>query len=139
MKKNDLKRNLPETHGKINFLGIIRAYFSAILLLHRNLGALRIIAAYVFAIFALCSLLFTVRVPVTSHFLPPTEWVKAKSRAISGVIMLINIFVYGMILNWRKSGAIPMAIRIVLIGLALYLDVFLIRIVYIIIRDMAPF
>ena len=139
MIKNGPKRNSPEASGKVKFLGIIRAYLSAILLIHRNLGALRVTAAYIFAIFAVCSLLFTIRVPVLSSFLPPTREAKAQSRAITGFMMIINIIVYGMILNWRKSGTIRSAIRIVLIGVAFYLDTFLIRVIYILMRDKALF
>ena len=135
MEKNGPTENSPEARGKIGFLEIVRAHFSLILLVHRNLGAVRIIAAYVFAIFAVLSLLFTIKVPVTSDFLPTTGAARAKSRAISGFMMIINIVVYGMIMNWRKAGAIRTAIRIALIGLVFYLDMFLVRIVYILIRD----
>ena len=135
MKKNGPTKNLPEARGKIGILNTILMYFSAIVLVHKNLGALRIIAAYFFLIFAVCSLLFTIRVPVTSDFLPPTAWAKAKSRAISGIMVVINILAHSMILGWRKSSAIPMVIRIAFIVLAFHLDTFLVRIIYILIRD----
>ena len=135
MKKNGPTKNLPEARGKIGVLNTIRMYFSAIVLVHKDLGALRIIAAYFFLIFAVCSLLFTIRVPVTSDFLPPTAWAKAKSRAISGIMVVINILAHSMVLGWRKSDAIPMVIRIAFIVLAFYLDTFLVRIIYILIRD----
>ena len=135
MKKNGPTKNSPEARGKIGFLEIIRAHFSLIVLLHRNLGAVRIIAAYLFVIFAVLSLLLTVRVPVTDDFLPATGAAKARSRAISGFMMIMNILVYGMIMSWRKGQAIRTAIRIALIGLVSYLDIFLVRIVYMLIRD----
>jgi hypothetical protein len=135
MKKNGPTKNSPERRDKIGFLEIVRAHLSLILLVHRNLGAVRITAAYLFATFAMLSLLFTIRVPVTSDFLPTTGEAKAKSRAISGFMMISNILVYGMIMNWRKAGAIRTAIRITLIGLVFYLDMFLVRIVYILIRE----
>ena len=135
MKKSKQKKNSLETQGKISARNIIRAYLTAILILHRNLGAPRIIAAYIFVLFALLSLSFTIRVPVTTNFLPPTWWAKVQSRAITAFIMVINILVYGMIMNWRKGNVIRTAIRIALIASAIYLDAFLIRIVYILIRD----
>lgn len=135
MRRNGPTKNSPEARGKIGFLEIVRAHLSLILLVHRNLGAGRIIAAYLFAIFAVLSLLFTIRVPVTSDFLPTTGAAKAKSRTISGFMMIMNIVVYGMIMNWGKGRAIRTAIRIALIGLVFYLDMFLARIVYILIRE----
>jgi len=135
MKRNGQTKDSPKARGKIGFLKIIRAHFLLILLVHRNLGAVRIIAAYLFAIFAVLSLLFTIRVPVTSDFLPVTAEAKVKSRAISGFMMIINIVAYGMIMNWRKGKAIRTATRVAIIGLVFYLDTFLVRIVYMLIRD----
>jgi hypothetical protein len=135
MKKSGPTKNLPEERGKSGILNTIRMYFSAIVLVHKNLGALRIVAAYFFLIFAVCSLLFTIRVPVTSDFLPPTAGAKAKSRAISGIMVVINILAHSVVLNWRRSSSIPMFIRIAFIVLVFYLDTFLVRIIYILIRD----
>ena len=130
MKKSAPKNNLPREH-----YGIIRSSLLAIRILHRNLGAPRIIIAYIFFIFALLSLSFTIRIPVSSHFLTPSGWAKAQSRIITGFIMIVNLFVYGMIMNWGKGKAFYIAVRVVVISLALYFDVFLVRVIYILIRD----
>jgi hypothetical protein len=135
MRKSRQTKGSPEARGKTSALQIARTYFLVIRLLHKDLGAVRIIAAYLFLIFAVLSLLFTIRVPVSSDFPPPTGEAKAQSRVITGFMMIINIIVYGIIMNWRKGSAIRTAIRIALIGSALYLDVLLIQIVYMLIRD----
>jgi len=130
MKKSAPKNSSPKEH-----FGIIRSSLVAIRILHKNLGAPRIIIAYVFFAFALLSLSFTIRIPVSSHFLTPSGWAKAQSRVITAFIMIVNLFVYGMIMNWRKGRAFYIAVRVVLISLALYFDVFLVRVIYILIRD----
>ena len=135
MKKNEPTKSSPETPGKTGVLRIIRVYFSVIRLIHKDLGALRIIIAYLFVVFALLSLLFTISVPVAGDFMTPTGAAKAQSRAITGFMAVINIVIYGMIMNWRKGNAIRTTIRIALIGVALYLDTFLILTLYILIRN----
>jgi hypothetical protein len=135
MKKSDPKKNLPEPRGKIKILYIIRVYLTVIRILHRNLGAPRIIAAYLFFAFAILSLLFTVKVPVSSHFLAPTDRAKTQSRGITGFIMIINLLVYGIIMNWRKGGNFHTIIRIALIGMALFFNTFLLQVTYILVRD----
>jgi hypothetical protein len=139
MKKNGPTKNLPRSSGKHSFLHIIRAFLSAILILHKGLGVPRIIAAYIFFIFAVLSLLLTVKVPLTSDFLSPTGWAKAQSRAITGFMTIINLVVYGVIMNWRKTGVLRTAIRATLIGSTFYIDLLLIRITYILIRDVTLF
>ena len=132
MKKSEQAKSLREMTPSY----IIRSYFSMLLLMHKNRGALRIIAAYIFAIFAILSLWFTITVPITSDFIPPTWWEKMESRAISGFIMLANFFIYSMILSWRKGTIVTIVLRIALVGLVLYLDVFLIGCVaYVLIRE----
>ena len=127
MKKKRQKRNSSEEHGKAGVGAIIRMYLSAIRILHKDLGAPRIIVAYIFAIFAVLSLSFTIRVPVASNFLPPSGWAKTQSRAVTGLIMIMNIFVYG---NVRRT-----IFRLAFIGSTLFLDTTLIRTVYTLIRD----
>jgi hypothetical protein len=139
MRKKAPTRDSPEGHSRMGILRIIRTYLSVIRLLHRGLGVPRIIAAYLFFAFAVCSLLFTIRVPVTSDFLTPTGWAKAQSRAITSFMMVINIIVYGIIMSWRRSDPLRIAIRVALIGSALYLDVILIRITYVVARDITFF
>ena len=130
MKKSMSKNSLPKDQ-----FGIIRSSLVAIRILHRNLGAPRIIIAYIFFIFALLSLSFTIKIPLSSHFLTPSGWAKAQSRVITGFIMLVNLFVYGMVMNWGKGKAFYIAVRVVTISLALYFDAFLVRVIYILIRD----
>ncbi len=135
MKKSDPKKNSPESRGKIKILYIIRVYLTVVRILHRNLGAPRIIAAYLFFAFAILSLLFTIRVPVSSHFLAPTDRAKTQSRGITGFIMIINLLVYGIIMNWRKGGNFYTIIRVALIGMALFFNIFLVQVTYILVLD----
>ena len=135
MKKKRQKRNSSEEHGNVGVGAIIRMYLSAIRILHKDLGAPRIIVAYIFAIFAVLSLSFTIRVPVASNFLPPSGWAKTQSRAITGLIMIMNIVVYGTIMNWRRGNVRRTIFRLAFIGSTLFLDTTLIRAVYMLIRD----
>ena len=135
MKKSGTMKNTPEPHAKTGVLQVIRMFFSVIRLLHMGLGSPRILAAYLFVVFAVCSLLFTIRVPATSDFLSPTVWAKAQSRAITGFMMIVNMVVYGIIMNWKRGGAIYTAIRVAFIGSAVYLDALLVRIIYILVSD----
>ena len=124
-----------EPKRKSSVLGAIRLYISVIRILHRDLGALRIIAAYTFFAFAVLSLMFTIKTPVSRHFLTPDDAAKMQSRGITGLIMIMNLIVYGMIMNWRRGNAARTAIRIALIGLTICLDVFLIQISYILVYE----
>ncbi len=135
MKKSGPTKNLPNKQERGGIPGIIRAYVSVIRILHKNLGAPRIIAAYIFFLFAVLSLSFTIRIPMSSHFPIPDEWARAQSRLITGFIMVINLLVYGIIMNWGKGGVFYVVIRIALISAALYLNVFLVQIVVVLIRD----
>jgi len=138
MKKDKQSKNSPDLHDKISISSIIRTYLTMIALTHKNVGTLRMIAAYYFVFFAFISMLFTIFVPMTSDFLPPTAWEKAESRIISGGMMIANILVYGIIMTWRRSKAAPMPIRIAFIGVVFYLDVFLVsRTIYELMRDRA--
>ena len=100
-----------------------------------GLGTPRILAAYLFVVFAVCSLLFTIRVPATSDFPSPAIWAKAQSRAITGFMMIVNMVIYGIIMNWRRGGATYTAVRVAFIASAVYLDVLLVRIIYILVSD----
>ena len=135
MKKSGATKSSPGKQERVGILGIIHVYLSVIRILHRNLGARRIVAAYIFFLSAVLRLSFTIKVPMSSHFLTPTEWAKAQSRVITGFIMIINLLVYGMIMNWKKGGVFYLSIRIAFICLALYLDAHLVQIVHILIRD----
>jgi len=139
MKKKKQKRNSSEEHGKVGVGTIIRTYLLAIRILHKGLGVPRIIVAYIFAMFAVLSLSFTIIVPVASNFLPPSEWAKAQSRAMTGLMMIMNIIVYGTIMNWRRGSVRRTVFRLAFIGSTLFLDTTLIRTVYTLIRDGAFF
>lgn len=139
MKKKRQKKNSSEEHGKAGVGAIIRTYLSAIRILHKDLGAPRIIVAYIFAMFAVLSLSFTIMVPVASNFLPPSEWAKVQSRAMTGLMMFMNIVVYGTIMNWRRGRVRRTIFRLAFIGSTLFLDTTLIRTVYTLIRDGAFF
>jgi hypothetical protein len=135
MKKNTQKRSSIEKHDKVGFGEIIRNSLQAIRILHRGLGAPRIIVSYIFALFAMLSLSFTIKVPLASNFLPPTGWAKVQSRAISGLIMLMNLFVFGMIMNWRRGSVGRTIFKLAFIGSTIFLDTTLIRTVYTLIKD----
>lgn len=135
MKKNERTKSSLNRRRSKPAGGIARFYFPTLLEAHRNAGALRIIIAYVFAIFALLSLWFTVELPITSDFLPPTEGAKAESRAITIGMAIANILTYSVVLNWRKNSRTPMFIRVIFVCMIFYFDVFLIgRVVYELIR-----
>lgn len=135
MKKSKNKKNLPEDHARFGIGENIRTFLSAIRILHKDLGAPRIIVSYTFALFAVLSFSFTIRVPVASNFLPPTRWAKAQSRVITMLIMVMNLFVFGMIMNWRRGSVGRTVFRLAFIGSTIFLDTTLIRTVYMLIRD----
>jgi uncharacterized membrane protein YozB (DUF420 family) len=118
---------------KISIPDIIRSYFTIIAITHKNVGALRMIIAYYFLLFAFISFWFTLSVPITSEF---KGGEKIVSRLISGGLTIGNLIVYGIMIAWKKRKIALLSIRIALIGFVLYLDVFLIgRIIYILIRE----
>lgn len=128
--------NLPDISVKGGIWGIVRMFFSAILLLHKGLGVWRIAFAYIFFAFALISLIFTVSVPQGAEFVPATTSAKVQSRMLTAFMMIINLGVYGIIMNWHKSSIGLIIIRITMIGLLLYFDVIIIgRVIYALIRN----
>ncbi len=129
------KKEPVEKSPKISFLKSLRMYFVVLKAMHKGKGPLRIIAAYIFFIFALFSFIFTIKVPVTRAFLTPGGWEKTQSRIISGFLILLNLIVYNMIMNWRKGNLIQVIIRIIVLASAIYLDALLIRIIYVLILD----
>jgi len=135
MKKNVQKRNSPEKSGKVGIGEIIRTFFSAIRILHKDLGAPRIIVSYIFALFAVLSFSFTIRVPLASNFLPATGWAKAQSRAMTGLMMIMNLFVFGMIMNWRRGSTGRTIFRLAFIGSTIFLDTTIVRTIYTLIKD----
>jgi hypothetical protein len=136
MKEKKPKKNLYDAKNKIGISSIWRTYFTMLVLTHKNVGALRMIAAYYFILFAFICFWFTISVPVTSEFKPPEGGEKLVSRLISGGMIIANIIAYGIIMTWKRKGATPLPIRIALIGFVFYIDVFLIsRILYILIRE----
>ena len=139
MKKNDPGRSSRKVRRRFGILNTLRLYLSVIRILHKGLGAPRIIAAYIFFAFALLSLLFTIKLPVVKGSPAPTDWAKSQSRGITGLMIIVNLLVYGIIMNWRKGNAVRTAIRVCLIGLAFYLDTYLIRVVFYIITGEGTF
>jgi len=136
MKKKKPTENLTDIHAKTGFWGVLRMYLSALRILHRGLGAPRVIAAYIFFTFAIVSILFTIRVPMGIDFMPATTAAKMQSRVLTLSMMIINLGVYGMIMSWHRSSITLIAIRIAVIGILLYFDVFiLVRIIYTLIRE----
>ena len=115
---------------------MVRMFWSAILLLHRGLGARRVIAAYIFFAFALLSLVFTVSIPLGADFLPATTGAKVQSRLLTVFMLFMNLGVYGMIMNWHRISAGVFIIRIGVIILLLYFDISILgRVVYTLIRN----
>jgi hypothetical protein len=135
MKEKKPKKNSSEAKSNISISSIFRTYISMIVLTHKNVGALRIIAAYYFIIFALISFWFTISVPVTSEFKPPEGGEKVISRLISGGMIIANVIAYGIMMTWKKKREAPFPMRITLFGFVFYIDISLIsRIYYILIR-----
>ena len=134
--KNEPEKNSPDLPIKTGVWGVIRMYFSALRILHRGLGAPRVILAYLFFAFAMVSILFTVRVPMGISFTPANTAAKMQSRMLTIFMMIMNLGVYGMIMSWHRSGKKLAIVRIVVIGLLLYMDVFILgRIIYTLIRE----
>ncbi len=136
MKKREPAKNLPHVQVKTGVWGIVRMYLFGLRVVHRGLGAPRVIAAYLFFLFAMVSLLFTIRVPMGINFTPATMAAKTLSRVLTLSMMVMNLGVYGMIMSWHKSSVALAALRIAIIGILLYFDVFiLVRIIYTLIRE----
>jgi len=136
MKEKEKKKNSTEPKKSIKPLGMMKAYFSMLALTHRNIGALRMTAAYIFIIYALISFWFTITVPVTSEFKPPASGESLGSRLISAGIMIANLFAYGIVMTWKNAHATPLPIRIAFIAVVAYIDISLIsRIAYMLIQD----
>jgi hypothetical protein len=112
------------------------AYFSMIVLTHKNVGALRMIAAYFFVIFALICFWFTITVPVTSEFRLPTTGDEIISRLISGGMLIANFVAYGIMITWKRAHSAPLFIRIAFIALVVYINIWLIsRVAYMLIQE----
>ena len=143
MKEKKQKKNSPKASSNISISSILRIYLSMIVLTHKNVGVLRIIAAYYFILYALVSFLFTISVPITSEFKPPESGEKVVSRLISGGMIIANIIAYSIMITWNKkrTGHLPawitrFVIQIAFISFVFYIDVFLIsKIVYILIKE----
>lgn len=135
MKKKEPVKNLSDKSGKNRFMKSLSIYFFVLREMHKGKGAFRITASYIFLVFALVSFIFTIKVPVTRAFLSPESWEKFQSRIISGFLIIMNLIVYNMIMNWRKGNAIQIGIRIAVIASVVYFDIMLIRIIYILILD----
>lgn len=136
MKKKDQEKNLPNSKYSVKPSVMLKAYLEMIVLTHKNVGALRMIFAYIFIVFALICFWFTITVPVTSEFKPPTTGEGFGSRMISLGMMLANLISYGIIMTWKKIYPAPLPIRIAFIGIVLYIDVWLIgRVAYMLICD----
>jgi len=70
------------------------------------------------------------------NFMPATTAAKMQSRVLTLSMMIINLGVYGMIMSWHRSSVFLIAIRIAVIGILLYFDVFiLVRIIYTLMRE----
>lgn len=130
MKKNEQKKNL------LSFSFLTKAYLKEFINNHKKLNKLNICIAYIFFLFAIISLLFTINVPVTKDFIPPSEFDKAQSRIISGGLLIVNLLLYGMILSWKKTNQVTEVLRIAFIIIALYIDFSLLgRTIYALIKD----
>ena len=115
---------------------IFRLYGSMFVLTHKNVGALRMIAAYYFMLYAFISLSFTLWVPVTSEFMMPTSGEKLVSRLLSGGMIIINVIAYTIMIAWKQGRSKMLILRILFIAFVLYLNVSLIsRILYLMIRE----
>ncbi|MBD3183458.1 hypothetical protein GF312_14260 [Candidatus Poribacteria bacterium] len=135
MKEKDQKKNSTEKTNRITHAEIIKLHLHAFVLMHKGISVWRIIAAYLFLLFAILSFVFTIKIPVSNQFLTPTDAAKTQSRGITIFMTVVNLIVYGVILNWNKRSGFRAAIRIALIGVAFYLDMFLVQVLYVMIRE----
>lgn len=115
---------------------ILKAYIGELIRAHKVIGVKRVIPSYFFGLFALISLLFTVVIPITDDFIPPTTWEKVQSRLITFGIMIGNLIVYGIVLNWRKAELMTMIIRIAFVTTVTYIDIAILgRTIYELLRN----
>jgi len=136
MKEKEQKKNLTNSKGNVKSLDIIKTYFSMIVLTHKNVGALRIIAAYFFVVFALICLWFTIYVPITSEFRLPTTGDEIISRLISGGMLIANFVAYRIMITWKHARSAPLFIRIAFIALVVYINIWLIsRVAYMLTQE----
>ncbi|HGE71455.1 TPA: hypothetical protein ENX78_11500 [Candidatus Poribacteria bacterium] len=136
MKEKDQKKNLSEIKTPSKISELLRLYLSMFILTHKNVGALRMIVAYYFLLYAFISLSFTIWVPVTSEFKAPTAVEKFISRLISGGMIVANTIAYTMMLSWRQDKRKTLIFRILFVIFVVYLNASLIsRILYVIIRE----
>lgn len=130
MKKNEQKKNL------LSFSFLTRAYFTEFFNSHKRSKKLNICIAYIFFLFAIISILFTVNVPVTKDFVTPTELEKVYSRIITGGTLIVNLIIYAMILRWKKASQIVEILKVALIIIVFYIDVSLLgRAIYELVKD----
>ncbi|MEK7395709.1 MAG: hypothetical protein AAB116_02120 [Candidatus Poribacteria bacterium] len=136
MKKKDQEKNSVNMKKTSTLSDIFRLYGSMFVLTHKNVGALRMIAAYYFMLYAFISLSFTLWVPVTSEFMMPTSGEKLVSRLLSGGMIIINVIAYTIMIAWKQGRSKMLILRILFIAFVLYLNVSLIsRILYLMIRE----
>lgn len=136
MKEKNQKKSLSDIKTPSRISDFLRLYLSMFVLTHKNIGALRMIIAYYFLLYAFISFSFTIWVPVTSEFTTPTGIEKFISRLISGGMVLANIVAYTMILSWRQDRRKTLIFRILFIVFVFYLNASLIsRILYVMIRE----
>ncbi len=136
MKRKDQKKNLSEIKAPSKVSDFLRLYLSMFILTHKNIGALKMIIAYYFLLYAFISLSFTIWVPVTSEFTTPNTFEKFISRLISGVMIIANIVAYTMMLSWRQDRRKTLIFRILFVVFVFYLDASLIsRILYVMIKE----
>jgi len=136
MKEKDQKKNSVDIKKSSAISDILRLYGTMFVLTHKNVGALKMIAAYYFMLYAFISLSFTIWVPVTSEFMMPTSGETIVSRLISGGMIIMNIIAYTIMITWGKGKTRMLILRILFIVFVLYLNVSLIsRILYLMIRE----
>jgi hypothetical protein len=135
MKEKEQEKNLTNPKGNVRLLDILKTYISIIVLTHKNVGALRMIAAYFFVIFALICFWFTITVPSTSEF-RPTTGDEIVSRLISGGMLIANLIAYGIMIRWKHARSAPLFIRIAFIALVVYINIWLIsRVAYMLMQE----
>jgi hypothetical protein len=136
MKEKEQKKNLTNSNGNVKLLDIIKTYISIIVLTHKNVGVLRILAAYFFVVFALICFWFTIYVPITSEFRLPTTGDEIISRLISGGMLIANFVAYRIMITWKHARSAPLFIRIAFIVLVVYINIWLIsRVAYMLMQE----
>ena len=136
MKEKDREKNSVDIKKTSTISNILRLYGSMFVLTHKNVGTLRMIAAYYFILYAFTSLSFTLWVPVTSGYMMPTSGEKIVSRLLSGGMIIIYVIAYTIMITWKRGRSKMLILRILFIAFVLYLNVSLIsRILYLMIRE----